>query len=194
LYHEIETMSLEEERELLVRIKSDRKEFGVLFDYYYKPIFSYLYRRTGTYELARDMAAETFLKAFLKIEKFAWRHVSIRWWLYRIATNEANQFYRRKRYTPTELERLLDFDLARQADSEDEKQKLDAELKQHEEFLAKQHHLKKLDTRYQDVISLKYFEGKDNREIGLILGKKEGTVKSLVSRALEKLRKMAGGS
>jgi RNA polymerase sigma-70 factor (ECF subfamily) len=181
-------MSLDEERELLQRIKSDSQEFGILFDHYYKPIFGYLYRRTGNYEVARDMAAETFLKAFLKIEKFVWKDVSVLSWLYRIATNEANQFFRRKRYNPMELERMLDFDLARQADSEEEKQKLEAELKQNQDFLIIQQNLKKLDIRYQEVISLRYFEGKDNREIGLILGKKEGTVKSLISRGLEKLR------
>jgi RNA polymerase sigma-70 factor (ECF subfamily) len=41
------------------------------------------------------------------------------------------------------------------------------------------------------VISLKYFEGKDNKEIAEILRIKEGTLKSLLSRGLEKLRKNA---
>jgi RNA polymerase sigma-70 factor (ECF subfamily) len=187
-------MSLEEERELLLRIKSDKKEFGRLFDEYYTAVFGYLYRRTGSYELARDMAAESFLKAFLKIENFKWKDVSILSWLYRIATNEANQFFRQKRYHPLQLERMLDFDLARQADSEEERQTLEVELQQHAEFLVIQQNLKILDIKYQEVISLRYFEGKDNREIGVILGKREGTVKSLISRGLEKLRKLVVGS
>ena len=46
-----------------------------------------------------------------------------------------------------------------------------------------------MDTKYQEVIAFRYFEAKDIREISEILGKPEGTIKSLLSRGLEKLRK-----
>ena len=45
-----------------------------------------------------------------------------------------------------------------------------------------------MDLKYQEVIALRYFESKDIREIGEILNKPEGTVKSLLLRGLEKLR------
>ena len=48
--------------------------------------------------------------------------------------------------------------------------------------------LKTLPVKYQEVISLRYFEGKNNKEIIEILNMKEGTLKSLLSRGLEKLR------
>jgi RNA polymerase sigma-70 factor (ECF subfamily) len=38
------------------------------------------------------------------------------------------------------------------------------------------------------VVALKYFEGKSIKEIAEILGTKEGTVKSLLSRGIEKLK------
>jgi len=41
---------------------------------------------------------------------------------------------------------------------------------------------------YQEVITLKFFEKKKIREMVKILGKKEGTIKSLLHRGLEKLR------
>ena len=41
---------------------------------------------------------------------------------------------------------------------------------------------------YQEVIALRYFEGKNNKEIAEILDIKEGTIKSLLSRGLERLR------
>ena len=53
--------------------------------------------------------------------------------------------------------------------------------------------IKKLDIKYQDVISLKYFEHKSIKEIALILNKKEGTVKSLLSRGIDKLEKKLQG-
>ena len=48
--------------------------------------------------------------------------------------------------------------------------------------------IKTLPTKYQEVIALRYFEGKQNKEIAEILNIKEGTLKSLLSRGLEKLR------
>jgi RNA polymerase sigma-70 factor (ECF subfamily) len=44
--------------------------------------------------------------------------------------------------------------------------------------------------RYQEVITLKFFEKKKLKEISEILGKKEGTIKSLLHRGLEKLKNL----
>lgn len=71
---------------------------------------------------------------------------------------------------------------------EDRKSLLD-ELSKHRQFMEISVKLKELPGRYQEVICLRYFEGKSNKEIGEILNKKEGTVKSLLSRGLDKLRK-----
>jgi RNA polymerase sigma-70 factor (ECF subfamily) len=51
--------------------------------------------------------------------------------------------------------------------------------------------ISKLQLKYQEVIVLRFFEDKQLKEIGEILGKREGTVKSLLHRGLEKLRKLA---
>ncbi len=181
-------MTLAQQGELLKRIQSDPKEFGALFDIYYKPIFGYLYRRTGDYDLAKDMAAETFLKAFLKINSFIYRGIPISSWLYKIATNEANQFSRKQKYQPLNLERILDYELLHQPDSETERAELEEELKAHQDFILVQQALKKIDLKYQEVIALRYFESKGIRELAEILEKPEGTIKSLLSRGLEKLR------
>lgn len=66
---------------------------------------------------------------------------------------------------------------------------LENELKLHKDFIRIQKALKLMDTKYQEVIAFRYFEAKDIREISEILGKPEGTIKSLLSRGLEKLRK-----
>jgi len=50
-----------------------------------------------------------------------------------------------------------------------------------------------LDPKYQNVISLRYYEQKSIREIAIILGKKEGTIKSLLSRGLDKVRERLAG-
>jgi RNA polymerase sigma-70 factor, ECF subfamily len=84
----------------------------------------------------------------------------------------------------------LDYEFLRQADIEEERAALENELKAHQDFILVQQALKLVDLRYQEVIALRYFESKDIREIGEILGKPEGTIKSLLSRGLEKLRQL----
>ena len=176
----------EAEEKLVQNIKADPKQFGVLFDKYYQRIFGYVFRRVLDYDLARDISAETFLKAFLKIQTFQWKGISISSWLYRIATNEVNQFFRKKKYNPEKLGSIISGEILLMMDSS--REELEDELTRHEEFIRVQQQLKTLDTKYQEVIALRFFEGKDNKQIAEILDKPEGTVKSLLSRAIEKLK------
>jgi RNA polymerase sigma factor (sigma-70 family) len=73
---------------------------------------------------------------------------------------------------------------------EDELARAEEELRQHEEFLCLHENISRLSFRYQEVITLRYFEHKHLKEIGEILGKSEGTVKSLLHRGLKKLRQL----
>jgi RNA polymerase sigma-70 factor, ECF subfamily len=186
-------MTLEEEKHILQLIKEDPKEFGIVFDSYYNQIFIYIYKRITDYDISRDIAAETFLKAFLNIQSFVWKDISISSWIYRIATNEINQHFRRNKKLNISLDALLDkndFDILNSHEFIEERQTLERELELHEEFLKVQKCLTKLDIKYQEVLSLKYFEKKSIIEVAEILNKKEGTVKSLLSRGTEKLRIM----
>jgi RNA polymerase sigma-70 factor (ECF subfamily) len=177
------------EIELLDRIKNDPSAFSELFKLYYKPIFGYILRRTGNFDDTADIAADTFLKAFKSISGFSYKGISVKVWLYRIATNEVNQFYRNKQKHNSLFERI-DFENKSNFKNllwEDRKE-LELELHKHEQFLAVLKELKTLPIKYQEVISLRYFEGKNNKEIVDILDINEGTLKSLLSRGLEKLR------
>jgi len=178
------------EPELLNKIKEDPARFSELFTLYYKPVFGYIFRRTGDFENSADIAADTFLKAFKHIRYFSYHGISIKVWLYRIATNEVNIFFRQKHKKNSIFERL-DFENKKQFLHffESDKSELESELHKHEQFIQVLNALKTLPAKYQDVISLKYFEGKSNREVSAILEIKEGTLKSLLSRGLEKLRK-----
>jgi RNA polymerase sigma-70 factor, ECF subfamily len=178
------------ESELLERIKSNPGDFGELFKLYYKPVFGYILRRTGNFDEAADIAAETFLKAFRHINNFTYIGISVKVWLYRIATNELNQYARQRKRHNSIFERIgeEEKDLFNEYFQEDRKD-YDLELQKHAQFLLVLKELKALPVKYQEVISLKYFEGKENKEIAEILLIKEGTIKSLLSRGLEKLRK-----
>ena len=186
-------MTPEREAQLIEQCHKNPAAFGEVFDCWYKPVFGYIMRRTADYDLSKDIAAETFLKAFLKIHSFHWRGISLSAWLYRIATNELNQYYRSSKYKPQSLQQLLEnphMEKLLRQEAGDEREVMEKELKAHNDYNLIRKNLLKLDIKYQEVISLRYFEQKTNSEISLILDKNEGTVKSLLSRGLEKLRNM----
>ena len=178
------------ESELLNRIKSNPADFSELFRLYYKPIFGYVLRRTANFDDAADITADTFFKAFKHINNFSYKGISIKVWLYRIATNEVNLYLRQKKRHNSIFERIgiEDKELFNDYLLEDRKE-YETELQKHDQFLMVVKELKALPVKYQEVISFKYFEGKENKEIAEILLIKEGTLKSLISRGLEKLRK-----
>lgn len=178
------------EPELLNKIRTDPAEFSELFRIYHAPIFGYIFRRTGDFEEAADITADTFLKAFQHIRQFTYRGIAVKVWLYRIASNEINLFYRQRKKHNAIFDKVDIFnrDLFIQFIDQD-KQEMEAELKKHEQFTSILKALKSLPPKYQEVIALRYFEGKENKEIAEILDLNEGTLKSLLSRGLEKLRK-----
>jgi RNA polymerase sigma-70 factor (ECF subfamily) len=181
-------MNLEQKIALVERAKNDPKSFGELYDEYYPKIFGYILKRTANIEVSQDVTSEVFFKALKNIRKFHWRGVPFTSWLYRIASNEiANSFKgdRRRRALTEEFSESVNLS----SPSPDiEITQAQEELNKHEEFLALHEAISKLPIKYQEVITLRYFENKQISEIGDILGKKDGTVKSLLHRGLDKLR------
>ena len=151
-------MNLSDEKQLLHQIKRNPELFGQLFDAYYKTIFNYIFRRVSDYDISRDIAADTFLKAYLKVNSFVWKEISILTWLYRIATNEVNYYFRKKKTANLTMEtfayqadKLFEFD-----DYLTEKQHMENELKLNNDFAKMQQSIKKLDVKYQEVLSFQW--------------------------------------
>ena len=179
------------EEQLLKDIANDPENFSQVYDAFHDRIFGYVYRRTTNYEAARDITAETFLKAYVNIHKFKWQNISLLYWLYKIATNELSRYYNSQKYAPRSLCKIREeygIDIIDRSHSETETNQLQEELEKHQEFMRVNKAVGKLDIKYQDVISLRFFEHKSIKEIALILDKKEGTIKSLLSRGIEKLK------
>jgi RNA polymerase sigma-70 factor (ECF subfamily) len=184
-------MDLSEERELVRQAQRSPDAFAELYDRYYPRVFGYALRRTANLETAQDITSETFLKALKKLWQFRWRNVSFSSWLYKIATNEINQHFRKAEYKKSvSLEELQErgFEPVSPHDPESELMAAQEELRQYQEFLEIQVKIVQLPSKYQEVIALRFFEKKQINEIAEILGKREGTIKSLLHRAIEKLR------
>lgn len=183
-------MDLEQEKALVQKAQEDIQAFGELYDEYYPRIFNYVLRRTASLESAQDITSEVFFKALKNIKRFRWRGISLSSWLYRIATNEiANYFRNNKRLRHDTETAFENCDIASPS-VEAEIIEAEAELKRNEEFLALHISISRLSIKYQEVLTLRFFENKPLKEIGQILGKREGTIKSLLHRGLEQLRKL----
>ena len=178
-----------DDADLLSRIRNNPESFSELFKLYYQPIFGYILRRTGDFDDTADIAADTFLKAFRHICHFNYTGVPVKVWLYRIATNEVNLYFRFKQKHSSIFERLniQENEIFKNLISDDRKE-IESELLKHEQFMSVLKALKMLPVKYQEAIALRYFEGKENREIAEIMNINEGTLKSLLSRGIEKLR------
>jgi RNA polymerase sigma-70 factor (ECF subfamily) len=179
------------EKELVEKAKEDPKAFVMLFDKYYNVILSYAYHRTLDMELAKDITSETFLKAFNSISRFTWREINFGAWLYRIATNEVNMYFRKGKYKPVSLNYLhyqFGFDAIDFSTTELEQNRQASKDKDYEDFIFLQSKIKDLPVKYQEVLALRYFEHKSIKEIAAILEKKEGTIKSLLSRGIDRLK------
>jgi RNA polymerase sigma-70 factor, ECF subfamily len=178
---------LQNEKHIIEKARTDPKVFGQLYDVYYPKIFGYLFRITGDYGVSCDICAETFLKAWMNLGSFTWRGISISSWLFKIATNELNQYFRKKKYKPYTLTSLSLLN-GEFPDCHDRSQDLLVKQDLDDEFKNVLQQLNTLPPKYQKVIALKYFEEMSIKEIGEIMGKKEGTVKSLLSRGIGKLK------
>ncbi|CAM4424693.1 sigma-70 family RNA polymerase sigma factor [Paenibacillus alkaliterrae] len=113
-------------------------------------------------------------------------------WLYRIANNEIKLYYRNPHSRTDSFDRMLErSDTEPMADYilEEELIQAQEELARHDQFLFFQQKIKELPLKYQEVLSLRYFEQKSVRDNGHILGKSDGTVKLLLHRGIEKLKK-----
>jgi RNA polymerase sigma-70 factor (ECF subfamily) len=180
---------IDEEAFLIEEAKKDPLAFGKLFDRYYDKILNYTLHRTANIALAEELTSNTFFKALNNLWTFKWRNIPFSAWLYRIASNEVHQYFRKKKHfqsLPLEEYEEIVPDESSQAD----KELLEAEshyLKQ-KLFIKIHKSISELKVNYQEVLVLRFFEDKSIKEIGEILGKSEGTIKSLLHRAIAKLR------
>ena len=179
-----------EDRTLVERAQSNPQQFGAIFDKYFTPILNFIYRRTGDRQLANDLCSETFLKAFLNITRYRWQGTGLSSWLYRIANNEVNQHFRKNSirgriFLLFKLHEQTLYDHFRWQSPIEEKEELDTTYERYQHILVC---IKQLSLKYQEVLALRYFENKSIKEIADILGKNEGTIKSLLSRGVDKLK------
>lgn len=184
-------MTLAQEKKLVDEARKNPDKFGVLFDRHYQQIFDYVLRRVGDVPTAQDIASTVFYKSYKNLWQFKWRGVPFVAWLYRIASNEVKSYYRKAGNNLISIENLEEesgFEVTGKENLEQELLNAELELEKHFDFLRIQKQIEQLDEKYQEVLHLKFFEKMKIKEMSKALNKKPGTIKSLVSRGLAKLR------
>ena len=91
---------MDKEREKVIRAKSDLKEFDYLYRKYFPKINNFVFHRVNYESDRHEIVSNVFYRAMKKLNMFRYfdsRKSSFSAWLYRIAVNEINQFYRNQK-------------------------------------------------------------------------------------------------
>lgn len=173
------------DHELVERAKTDREAFGVLYERYVARIYSYVYYRTGNHHDAEDLTAMVFYRALRHIQDYTERGVPFQAWLYRIAHNLVANWHRdRARRKIIPLEEFT----GPGPDSD----RPDQRIENRAERAALLEVIRRLPEERQQLLILKFIERLPNAEIGAIMGRTEGAIKSLYHRTLIALREELG--
>jgi RNA polymerase sigma-70 factor (ECF subfamily) len=160
--------------------RGDRAAFALIYDQYAQRLYKFIYLRVGHKEVAEDILADSFVKAWVKIKQVN-SSKALSSWIFQIAKNNIIDYYRVRKSTIAieEVEGLLEdpVDAVNITDLDfDQKQILEA--------------LKTLPKDQQQVIRYKFFEDLTNSEIALILNKTEGSIRVIQHRAIIKLQEL----
>ena len=167
--------------ELVDLAGNDKEAFGELYERYITKIYNYIYYRTGNAQDAEDLTAKVFFRAMSHIKNYEDKGVPFQAWLYRIAHNLVANFHRdqgRRKIIP------LDDYVAQSLKSDAPDKQAEANEEQEQLLTA----IRQLPPERQELLLLKFIEEKSNAEIGDLMSRTEGAIKSLYHRTLLALR------
>lgn len=182
MYHQEHTEAGIEEGLLVERaITRDADAFGKLYDMHVDRVYRHVYYRVGNTADAEDLTQQVFLKAWQAINKYKRTASPFLAWLMTISHNLVIDFYRTKKDRAYLNAPVMANDLTsspeRVAEARFEQQRLRRAILQ-------------LHGDEQQVVMLRFIEGFELREIASLLGKKEGTIRVILHRALVRLRRL----
>lgn len=173
-------MEIDNEQQIIEKAKANPAGFEPLYTTYYERILRFVYKRMEDVEDSRDVTAMVFIKALSSIGKYQHQGLPFSSWLYRIAINEVNLFYRR-----TKKVRVISLDekgLRGMANETEGLSKEDlAALKRALLYLSEEELL---------IIELRFFEERPFSQVAQILDITENNAKVKTYRILDKLRKV----
>lgn len=166
------------------RVKDgDSDAFRQLVERYKGEIYNYFIRSTGSIEDSEDLTQQCFVNLYNSLDRYS-RKASIRTFLYRIATNLAISFSR-KRKSPLSLDLLIEggYDPASQSSSA-RPEDLAYAMELQKAYLDA---LAKLPVEWALILDLRIGKELSYKEIAESVGRSVSSVESILFRAREKL-------
>src|SRR5210317_2665271 len=175
-------------------IEHDEQAFAELMKRYKKPVYHMILKMVRNVDDAEDLTIEAFAKAFKNLSRFK-KDYTFSTWLFRIATNNAIDFIRKKKLETMSLDSSYKDDSGEAVKIDVE----DNELNPMEETIKSQKieliriFVDKLPPKYQRLVKLRYFNELSYEEIAKELEAPLGTVKAQLHRARELLYDIVKG-
>ncbi len=170
------------ESALVARAKKDTQAFGELYERYVDRIYSYVYSRVQNAEDTEDLTARIFYRALDRLDSYEDRGLPFGAWLFRIAHNLVANWRRdqgRRTFVPID-------GMVFPAERRDEPEAA-AERREGEKALWAA--IERLPEERRRLLFHKFGDQLTNIEIGELMQKSEGAIKSLYFRTLAALRR-----
>ena len=180
-----------EELELIKRAAGgDDTAFEQLMNQYQKPVYNLAYRMCGNADDAFDLSQEAFLNAWKGLKGFQFQS-SFSTWLYRLTSNVCLSYLRsKKRKSAVSLVFLDDEEEEQEWEIADSAPLPEEQTISKEERRQVESALNSLEVEYREALALSVYSGLSYQQIAEIQGVQEGTVKSRIFRAREKIRRI----
>jgi len=167
-------------------LQGDESAFPKLMERYKKPVYHMILKMVRNVDDAEDLTIEAFAKAFKNLKRFK-KDYTFSTWLFRIATNNAIDFIRKKKLETYSLNTSFTDDSGDSVniDVEDRNLTPDEETIKTQKIELVQMFVTKLPAKYQRLVRLRYFDELSYEEIAQELDAPLGTVKAQLHRARE---------
>ena len=182
-YHATREQITAEEAEIEAA-RGNPQKFAPLYNRYYARILGFVYQRVETKDDAYDIAAQTFINALENIGKYRSQGVPFSAWLFRIACNELNRFYKRAK-----VRKAINIDDTQVAEVLGELGEENSAVTDERLMQAIQH----LDEEEIQLLEMRFFDKRPFKELCEILNVTETAAKARVYRLLEKLKTIYTG-
>lgn len=174
------------DHELVAAVRDgDEVAFQEIVRRYRGPITNFVYRMLNDYDMAVDLAQETFLRVYTSASRYE-ANYNFSTYIYRIASNLAiSEIRKRKRRKVVSFFGMFgghDDDVV-EFDPADDRPLVEDTLLSDERARAVTRAVASLPEKYRTAVVLRDIEGHSYDEIARILGLSEGTVKSRINRA-----------
>ncbi len=164
----------------------DEQAYAKLMERYKRPVYHMVLKMVRNVDDAEDLTIEAFAKAFKNLHRFK-KDYTFSTWLFRIATNNAIDFIRKKKLETMSLDTSFHDDNgeAVQIDVEDKNLNPQERAIKTQKIELIQLFVTKLPSKYQRLVRLRYFDELSYEEIATELDAPLGTVKAQLHRARE---------